>query len=808
MNVPFFTARQIALRGALTAAALIAAATAPLTTVAATGASAKSGSSTALHRSAKSTAAPAATAGTSPTAVTPLTLERVYADPPLQGRLTRQAEISPDGAWVSYLRPSAADSEQLELWAQPTAGGEPRRLVSAADVLGGRSQQLTEAERMALERKRITQGGITSYQWCGPDGRTLLFPLSGDLYLVRLSAEGPRAQRLTQDEQVPEQDPTCSPDGRQLAYVKGGNLWVQGLEGGAARALTRDGNETRFWGLAEFIAAEELGRQRGYWWSPDGRRLLALKVDESEVPIKIRAQIFADHTTMTEQRYPGAGERNARVTAWTLAVDGPADRLPTPVALPLPAEAEYIARAGWFGDGAPWLQWLTRDQKRLALTEYATASSGPAIGRIVIDERDPAWVDVHDDLQEISGRMLSGRPALLWSSEASGRRQLELIDRLTGQRQALTSEPEAVAHRVCSDGETVVYAAARDRGRSRELFAIDLQGRSRALDGAADRQWRDARGDGDCQRLLVSRAAWAEPPRLMLQSVQPGARPIDLPGDAPDPLLSRIAPQPQVVDITAADGRTGLNALYFPPLDGRSGPHPVITMAYGGPGIATVNWNWHRDTALIAYWQRRGFGVFTVDTRGMQNRDREFTRAHLNAFGVVDVQDLFAAVRQLPQRVAGVDAQRIGFFGWSYGGFLAVRAMLDADTPFAAGVAGAPPTDWTLYDTAYTERYLGLPDQGRASTYQQANLVARADQLSKPLLLIHGTADDNVLFEHTLRLTEALQQRSKPFEMMVYPGKAHGITGRGARLHLYRMIDAFFARELATSAAPARAPLP
>ncbi len=735
--------------------------------------------------------APALSTAAAP--VVPLSLERVFGDPPLQGRVVRQAEISPDGAWVSYLRPSESDSDQLELWAQPAAGGAPRKLVSAAEVLGGRSQQLTEAERMALERKRISQGGITGYQWCGPSGKALLFPLSGDLYLVRLTEQGPKAQRLTQDEQVPEQDPSCSPDGSRIAYVKGGELWVQPLDGGApGRALTKGATETRFWGLAEFIAAEELSRQRGYWWSPDGKQLLALNVDESDVPVKTRAQIFADRTTMTQQRYPGAGDNNARVTAWTLQVS---DGRATP--LPLPPDAEYIARAGWFGDGTPWLQTLTRDQRKLALTEYANGA-GP--GRTVIDERDPAWVEVHDDLLEIDGLQLSGQPALLWSSEASGRRQLVLVDRRTGERRPLTNEPEPVAHRVCSDGKTVVYAAARDRGRSRELFAIDLNGQSRVLDGAQPRQWRDARGDGDCAQVLVTRGAWGEPPALSLQPVKAGAAPVALPGDAPDPLLASIVPAPQVVDITAADGRTPLNALYFAPLDGKSGPHPVIAMAYGGPGTSTTNWNWNRDTALIAYWQRRGYGVFTLDTRGMQNRDRAFTRAHRHAFGEVDVNDLFAAVRQLPRQVAGVDAKRIGFFGWSYGGFLAERAMLDADTPLAAAVAVAPPTDWTLYDTAYTERYLGLPQDGKGgqtAPYRQANLIERARLLSKPLLIVHGTADDNVLFEHTLRMTEALQDATRPFELMIYPGKAHGIAGRSARLHLYRTIDAFFARTLA-----------
>lgn len=758
--------------------------------------------------------AAARSAGAARTAATPLSLERVYSDPPLQGRTTRQAELSPDGTWVSYLRPSMTDSEQLELWAQPTAGGEPRRLVSADEVLGGRRQQLTEAERMALERKRISQGGITGYQWCGPDGRTLLFPLSGDLYLVRLTEQGPQAQRLTNDPDVPEQDPTCSPDGSQLAYVKSGNLWLQPLQTqGAARALTTDGTGTRFWGLAEFIAAEELGRQRGYWWSPDGRRLLAFRVDEARVPVKTRAQIFADRTTMTQQRYPSAGSPNAEVTAWVLDLAG--EGAARAVQLAVPAEAEYLPRAGWFADGTPWLQWMTRDQRRLVLTEFkagatagaTTGAVGGAVagdpltlqGRVITEERDDAWVEVQDDLTELPARRLSGQPALLWSTEASGRRQLVLIDRVTGRRMALTTEPEPVAYRVCSSGDRVVYAAARDRGRSRELFAVDLAGRARPLAGQRERQWRDARADGDCARLLVTRSSWGEPPRLFLQDLDRGTAPVALPGDAPDPLLAKVVPTPEVVEVTAADGRTPLNAFYFAPLDGRPGLHPVITLAYGGPGVSTVGWSWHRDTALIAYWQRRGYGVFTLDTRGMANRDRAFTRAHAHSFGVNEVADLFAAVRQLPQKRAGIDARRIGFFGWSYGGFLAVRSMLDDQTPFAAAVGGAPPTDWTLYDTAYTERYLGLPTDAAGqptAPYTQSNLVDRVSLLKHPLMVIHGTADDNVLFEHTLRLSGAFQKQSVPFEMMVYPGKAHGIVGRGARLHLYRTVDAFFARTL------------
>ncbi|HEY8878705.1 MAG TPA: alpha/beta fold hydrolase [Roseateles sp.] len=709
-----------------------------------------------------------------------LSLERITADPPLAGRLPRQAEISPGGQWVSFLRPSAADSEVLELWAQASSGGEPRKLVAAADLLGGAAQKLSEAEKMALERQRISQRGITGYQWCGGDDSALLFPLSGDLYLVRLGVDGPQALRLTHTPDAPKQDPRCAPDGKSLAYVQGGNLFVLPLgSGGQPRQLTSEGSATVTWGLAEFIAAEELGRQRGFWWSKDGKQLLALRADESGVAVKTRAQIFADRTAMTEQRYPAAGEANAKVTAFVVdAATGQRRELP------LPKTAEYIARAGWFADGTPWLQWFNRDQTRLTLTEFKAGAA-----RDITVETDAAWVEVHDDLIETPR-------GLLWSSEVSGRRQLLLIDRATGQRTPLTQQAEPVAHAVCVGERGIVFAAAGDRGKGQDLYLQPLAGgRPQAVSGAGQRQWRDAKADTACSRLLVTRSAWGSPPRLELRSLgQDGA--IALAGDAAAPELKDYSNTPLALELTAADGDTPLSAFFFAAQDRREGKHPVIVLAYGGPGAATVNWGWGRDMPLIAYWQQRGYGVLMLDVRGMEHRDRAFTRAHYRSFGKHEVADLFAAVRQLPSRVPGVDAARIGFFGWSYGGFLGARAMLDADTPFAAAVAVAPVTDWTLYDTAYTERYLGLPEGGKAATYASANLPPRASLLSKPLLLVHGTADDNVLFEHTLRLVEALQTAGKTFDLQIYPGKAHGIAGRAARLHLYRTMDAFFERHL------------
>jgi dipeptidyl-peptidase-4 len=725
-----------------------------------------------------------------------LTLERIFADPPLEGRTPSALGLSPDGRFLTFLKPNDKDSDVLDLWGVALPDGAPKLLVATADLLGGAAQKLTEAEKMALERKRITKTGITSYLWCGKDSSGLVFPLSGDLYHATVVSDGkPVVTRLTSDDE-PELNPKCSKDGALVAFTKKGDVYVLDRKSKRAKAITKGGSPTRTFGLAEFIAEEEMGRHDGLWWSPDSKRVLVMEVDELKVGVKTRAQIFADRTETFEQRYPAAGEANAVVTAWLIEVaTGKKTKLQTPT------EDGYFPRAGFFQDGAAWIQWQSRDQRRLKLFE-ANASG---VLRSILEETDAAWVDLHDDLEDLH-TVLPGK--LLWSSERSGRRQLYVVDRKSGAATALTNEPEPVVKVLAvDDAGNVSYAAARDRGRQAHVFTIS------AKTGGAARQITSEPGIhtatfDDAGKYFVHRhakplhteGAIGVPPTTTVRDAS-GKQVMSIDGEV-SPELAQIAAMPHTfLDVKAEDGSV-MNGVLFAPAQlaaNKGKKFPVIAYVYGGPTGHMVTKGWGRGIFMTRYWTQRGFGVFFVDGRGMGARDREFSRAHFQRFGDVEVKDLFDATRQMAAQTPWVDAKRLGVFGWSYGGYLAARAALDENTPFAAHVGVAPVTDWTLYDTHYTERYIGVPklaDGAANPTYVKSNLVTRAKLLSKPLLLVHGTADDNVLFEHTLRLTEALQKEGKLFELMIYPGKAHGISGKPAQLHVYKNITTFFEEKL------------
>jgi len=733
-----------------------------------------------------------------------LPLERIFDDPPLTGRPPQQVTLAPDGSRVLYLRPSDADVEVLDLWGAALPGdGRATKLVSATDLLGGGTQKLSEAERMALERKRISERGITEFAFCGKGGDTLLFPFSGDLYLGRLTPSGQSpgvaVTRLTRSEEAPEMAPRCNADGTAVAFVREGNLYLLEFGSGDAkrqnpreRRLTRDATELRTFGLAEFIAEEEMDRHEGFWFAPDGRQMLVFEVDESPVGVKTRPQIFADRTEMFAQRYPAAGEANARVTPWLF--DTRSGRRTKVLA---PTADGYLPRGGYFADGTPWIQWQSRDQRRLELLEIARDGRT----RRILEDTDERWIELNSDLYGLDPKAAR----LVWTSERSGRRQIEVVDRATGARRVLDHGPEPIVEvaGVSAGGGKIFATTWRERGRKQAVIAVPVDG-GPVVDltppgepvGVATISL-DRSG-----RAFVRRASrFGQPWVTSVHDATTGRALLTL--ESPDTAeLARYRGElaPQWLDVRADDG-TVLNAFVLPPQGLAPGEKaPVIVHIYGGPGGQNAIDAWSREFLHFLRYTRRGYGVFVVDNRGTAGRGRAFSRAFHHAFGDIDVRDLFAGVTHL-KSLPWVDPAAIGIYGWSYGGTLAGRALLDPATPFACGIAIAPVTDWRLYDTHYTERFLGVPGTGEtlAAPYVQADLVRRAAALARPFLLVHGTADDNVLFENSLRLIDALQGKGKLFDLQIYPGKAHGISGRVARLHLYRSVEVFFDRHLRRS---------
>lgn len=712
-----------------------------------------------------------------------LTLERVFSDPPLAGRPPLRTALSPSGKVLTFLRPSEADSEVTDLWAlfldEPDA--KPRPLVRAKDLVDPERVQLSEEERMALERRRLGHKGIVSWSFCGEDG--VLFPLSGDLYSTSVRAseeERPSIQRLT-DDGLAKLDPRCSPKGRYAAYVKEGDLYLLDVESRKERRLTTGASPTVRFGVAEFIAQEEMGRYHGYWFSPDERYLAYTKVDESSVSVKVRPFLFADRAEMFEQRYPGAGETNAEVTLHVRDLETGED-----VAVKTPELDGYLPRMGFFPDGRLFVQWQSRDQRRLILF----AGAAPAFElTTLLEEEDEAWVELHDDLHALS----DGR--LLWSSERSGRRQLYLLPKEGGALTPLTDLKEPVGA-LCSVDERaglVFFTAARSLGKEQHLYAVPLSG-GEARQVTREPGWHHLTCGGST--LIDSHSRLDQPPVVRLIDEDGAVRRV-LADNPAEELRAYLAPKRHWLSLTASDG-TPLNALLLMPPHDEGERLPLLVYTYGGPTTNIVADRWGRQYPLFLSFTQRGFAVLLVDNRGTAYRDRAFTRAFKDRFGVIEIEDQKHAVREVLKQQPVLDEERVGIFGWSYGGYVSVMALLDEDSPFRAGAAVAPVTDWALYDTHYTERYIGTPEEN-AAVYERANAIPRARNLllgERALLLAHGMADDNVLFTHTLKLASALQEEGAVFRLMPYPGHAHGIRGQRAQLHVWRTIARFFDDEL------------
>ncbi len=727
-----------------------------------------------------------------------LPVERLYDAPDLQGPSLRLTRFSPDGKLVSYLRARADAPQVSDLWAYDIARGEHRLLVDSRALVPSEGKLSAEEEARRERQRTAALRGIVEYQWSS-DSRSLLVPLAGDLYLYDLTRPPANAVRRLTVTEAYETDAKFSPRGRHVSFVRDQDLYAIEVASGAERRLTTGGGGAISHGVAEFIAQEEMGRTTGYWWSPDEKYLAVTRVDESPVAELERFEIAADGIEVIRQRYPATGEANAAVGLAILALETGAL-----ASVDLGAEDQYLARVHWYPESDKLLvQRQSRDQKRLDLIAYP-ANGGE--GRVLFSERSPTWVELHDDIY-----FLPGRREILWASQRSGHNHLYRYGYDGTLKGAVTGGEWDV---IAEDSGRAVSGVDERRGKvyfmgtlktplERQLYVADLDaGEARepvAL--TSGNGWNDVTMSTDARRFVRVYSDPAQPPQVSLHDA--AGRHLAwlienrLDGDHPySPYLDRHV-LPEFGTLPAADG-TPLNYQLFKPAGYQAGRrYPAVLLVYGGPTVQTVKRRWSaggsRQTAQLL--AQRGYVVFAIDNRGSGGRGQKFTEALHLRLGGVEVQDQLSGVAWLKSRPF-VDPARVGVFGWSYGGYMTLMLLGQSPGTFKAGVAGAPVTDYRLYDTHYTERYLGTPAENPEG-YRLSNVLTFAGAIRDRLMIIHGMADDNVLFTNTTLLIPALVKSGQPFELVPYPGSKHGaLNFRDTGIHGWKTILDFFDRNL------------
>jgi dipeptidyl-peptidase 4 len=623
--------------------------------------------------------------------------------------------------------------------------GEVRTLATVDSLLAGAAEQLSEAELARRERTRTATRGLTNAELASDD-RTVLVPLGDRVYLLdRLSGQV-RALELGEGGVF---DPRMAPDGAHIAFVRDGDVWVIATAPGAsARRLTQRPPELEY-GCAEFAAQEELGRTRGLWWAPDSRTLLFQRTDARPVDTLYVADARHPQRPPVASKYPRAGTANAVVDLGLVSLDDGA--APRWVRWDL-QRWPYLATVRWPRLGPLTLVVLDREQYEVAVLAVDTDTTEL---RTLLVERDPAWVN----LPAGAPRWLDDGSGFLWMTEARGGWTLQLHDAAGAPLRSLTEPAFGLRELVGFDGDGGALVIASAEPLHAQLWRVPLDGGTPQLltpePGVhAAAAWRGAvilssalaQGGGGTRVLAASGAARA------------------LPAVSEQPTLT---PNTELVCLRA--GERELYAAITRPRSARAGQrYPVLLKVYGGPHRQFVTSA--RDSYLMDQWYAdAGFIVVRCDGRGTPHRGRAWERATLRDLISAPLEDQVDALRAAAARYPELDLDRVGVFGWSFGGYFAAMAVLQRPELFKAAVAGAPVTDWALYDTAYTERYMKLPSNNLAG-YRATSLLSYAAQLSRPLLLIHGTTDDNVHFAHSLALIESLYLAGKRAEVIALSG--------------------------------------
>jgi len=625
-----------------------------------------------------------------------------------------------------------------------------------------------------------TTFAIESPTWAG-DGTRAAFVFGGDIFTIDRKG---RVERITKSDGA-EQDPAFSNDGKWLAYTRGHDLYTRDLVRGVEIRHTTTGCDTVYNGVLNWVYMEELftrGEVRSFWWSPTGARLAFLEIRDGTVPEYPIVDQVAVPATWKLQRYPKPGDPNPRVRVgivdaasqavqWTDVDTGP---------------DHYIVRVNWLGDGSALaIEKMNRHQDHLTLL-FADASTGKS--DVIFDEKSPTWIN-----DTYAKYFYRDRRQFLWGSENDGHMHLYLYNLDGSPLRRLTSGNWEVTDLAGVDEKKhrVYFTANEGSVLEQHLYRVDEDGQH--MERITREEGTHAVTMSPDRRYYIDKFSSATTPARVSVCNLDGKRLFDIGDQAAGEFASLSLPTPEFGTVQK-DSLTFHYRLIRPADFDVAKKYPVVVFVYGGPQTQVVKKTWTRQDLYLRWLADQGYLVFSLDNRGSLGRGKKWEEPLLKRMGKIELEDQMVGVEYL-KSLPYVDADRIGIWGWSYGGYMTLEALFNRGDVFKAGVAVAPVTDWRLYDSIYTERYMKLPRENEAGYDASAPLNDVAGYRGR-LLLMHGDADDNVHMQNSVALVRKLINAGKDFDYMVYPEKEHGISGSADRLFLYRKMSEFFDRYL------------
>jgi dipeptidyl-peptidase-4 len=708
-----------------------------------------------------------------------LTIQSIYAPNGLTGRAPDTVKWSPDGKKVSYFL-HQEQGEKADLYYIDVTSGKPAVLVASEKIAAMKPP--VAASKDDREKDNRARYGVAGYHWA-PDSNHLLFDANGQLWYYTLSDGKSVALSAPADS---ASDPKFSTDGKILSYIRGHNLVVRHVDGGAEKALTTNGDDNLLNGEVDWVYSEELDVRSNYFWSPDSSKIVLMQMDQNKVPTYPITDYIPQHPTVYQEKYPKVGDPNPQVQLGVVNASGGSVKW-----FHLTDEKDmYIPRFGWVRDGVVWATVLNRAQNQLDLY-FVDTSNGKS--RRVLSETSDTWIETDNNLQ-----FLKSGDKFTWPSWRDGHTHLYLYSfdkanplsadaKLVNQITKGDFEVFDLEGAVESTGTLFLTTNAGD-DRQRNLCSVKLDGTGFQCLTKGGTHAATVAPNG--KYFVDHYSSLMTPPQLSFCHVG-GSCDIFWRSKSVDS-LKLIAPQ--FVDFKAEDGTVLRGLLYLPP-DSAGKKVPLLNNPYGGPHGQTVRDMWGGAGFLFnQILMGDGIAVLQIDNRGMGARGKKFAAALIHNFGEVELKDQLASIDQALQQFPQLDGSRMGWWGWSYGGYMTLFAMTHSDR-FKAGVAVAPVTDWKDYDSIYTERYAGLVPQYEEG-YKKGSPITYAANLKGHLLEVHGTSDDNVHMQNSMQMINAFINAGKQFDLQLYPRKTHSISGPGTRVHLFTRIRSQFHREL------------